>query len=135
MKGAYKEYDDLASALAEPIIAEPEIHGGIELDESCRFLLLMSRGLYKSLEEATGSKQINRDLALMAVEQVHSLQQYSNNNLKNLSLKSIFNSKSSKKLLRLKLCSWLLLIFNLIIYLMFFVIDNFSSELSQLLLV
>lgn len=87
MKGAYKEYDDLASALAEPIIAEPEIHGGIELDESCRFLLLMSRGLYKSLEEATGSKQINRDLALMAVEQVHSLQQYSNNNLKNLSLK------------------------------------------------
>lgn len=70
VKGGYKEYDELASAVAEPIIAEPEIHGGIELDDSCRFLLLMSRGLYKSLEEATGTEQVNKDLALMAVEQV-----------------------------------------------------------------
>lgn len=56
--------------MAEPIIAEPEIHGSIELDESCRFLLLMSRGLYKSLEEATGTDQVNKELALIAVEQV-----------------------------------------------------------------
>lgn len=70
MKGGYREFDELSPAIAEPIIAEPEIHGGIELDESCRFLLLMSRGLYKSLEEATGIEQVNKELALMAVEQV-----------------------------------------------------------------
>lgn len=73
VKGGYKEYEELASAVAEPIIAEPEIHGGIEIDESCRFLLLMSRGLYKSLEEATGTEQVNKDLALMVVEQVNNL--------------------------------------------------------------
>ncbi|KAI4479641.1 PREDICTED: TGF-beta-activated kinase 1 and MAP3K7-binding protein 1-like [Polistes canadensis] len=69
VKGGYREFEELASAKAEPIIAEPEIHGGIELDDSCRFLLLMSRGLYKSLEEATGTDQVNKELALMAVEQ------------------------------------------------------------------
>jgi len=35
-----------------------------------RFLLLMSDGLYKSLEEATRTDQVNKDLAQMAVEQV-----------------------------------------------------------------
>lgn len=70
VKGGYREFEELASAKTEPIIAEPEINGGIEIDDSCRFLLLMSRGLYKSLEEATGSDQVNKELALMAVEQV-----------------------------------------------------------------
>ncbi|XP_015513997.1 TGF-beta-activated kinase 1 and MAP3K7-binding protein 1 [Neodiprion pinetum] len=69
VKGGYREFEELASASTEPIIAEPEIHGGIELDDSCRFLLLMSRGLYKSLEEATGTDQVNKELAQMAVEQ------------------------------------------------------------------
>ncbi|XP_067007511.2 TGF-beta-activated kinase 1 and MAP3K7-binding protein 1 [Anabrus simplex] len=69
VKGGYKEFEELASATAEPIIAEPEIHGGILLDESCRFLLLMSDGLYKSLEEATGTEQVNKEIAQMAVEQ------------------------------------------------------------------
>lgn len=72
MKGGYKEVEDLCSANCEPIIAEPEIHGGIELDKSCRFLLLMSKGLYRSLEEATGTDQINRNLASMIVEEVNS---------------------------------------------------------------
>lgn len=70
MKGGYREFEELVSSAAEPIIAEPEIHGSIELDESCRFLLLMSRGLYKSLEEATGTDQVNKELALITVEQV-----------------------------------------------------------------
>ena len=38
VKGCYKEFEELMSAKAEPVIAEPEIHGGIELDESCRYL-------------------------------------------------------------------------------------------------
>ena len=70
VKGGYREFEVLARASTEPIIAEPEICGGIELDESCRFLLLMSRGLFKSLEEATGTEQVNKELALLAVEQV-----------------------------------------------------------------
>ncbi|XP_011505177.1 PREDICTED: TGF-beta-activated kinase 1 and MAP3K7-binding protein 1-like isoform X2 [Ceratosolen solmsi marchali] len=69
VKGGYKEFEELSSASSEPIIAEPEIHAGIELDQSCRFLLLMSRGVYKSLEEATGTDQVNKELALLAVEQ------------------------------------------------------------------
>lgn len=69
VKGGYREFEELTASRAEPIIAEPEIHGSIELDESCRFLLLMSRGLYKSLEEATGTEQVNKELALIAVEQ------------------------------------------------------------------
>ncbi|XP_014212865.1 TGF-beta-activated kinase 1 and MAP3K7-binding protein 1-like [Copidosoma floridanum] len=69
VKGEYKEFEELAPAALEPIIAEPEVHGGIEIDESCEFLLLMSRGLYKSLEEATGTDQVNKELTLMAVEQ------------------------------------------------------------------
>lgn len=57
-------------ATQEPIVAEPDIHGGIVLDESCRFLLLMSAGLYKSIEEATGTDQVNKYIAQCVVEQV-----------------------------------------------------------------
>ena len=47
------------------MIAEPEIQGGIPLDESCSFLILMSDGLYKSYEDATGSEHVNADIAAM----------------------------------------------------------------------
>lgn len=71
VKGGYKDFEDLAMAAQEPIIAEPDIHGGITLDESHRFLLLMSAGLYKSIEEATGSDQVNKYIAQCVVEQVY----------------------------------------------------------------
>lgn len=70
MKGDYKELEDLKMATQEPVIAEPDIHGGIVLDESCRFLLVMSAGLYKSIEEATGKDQVNKYIAQCVVEQV-----------------------------------------------------------------
>lgn len=73
MKGGYKEFDDLRSAIQEPIIAEPDIHGGIEIDDSYQFLLLMSAGLYKSVEEATGTDQVNKYIAQCVVEQVRYL--------------------------------------------------------------
>uniref|UniRef100_A0A0K8S3X3 PPM-type phosphatase domain-containing protein n=1 Tax=Lygus hesperus TaxID=30085 RepID=A0A0K8S3X3_LYGHE len=69
VKGAFREFEELASATEEPIIAEPEIQGGIEIDESCRFLLLMSDGLYKSLEEATGTAQVNTLIIQTALEE------------------------------------------------------------------
>lgn len=70
VKGDYKELEDLKMATHEPVIAEPDIHGGIPLDESCRFLLVMSAGLYKSIEEATGTDQVNKYIAQCVVEQV-----------------------------------------------------------------
>ncbi|KAJ9576773.1 hypothetical protein L9F63_025333 [Diploptera punctata] len=71
VKGAYKEFEELVSATTEPVIGEPEIHGGINLDESCSFYYFSSdvNGLYKSLEEATRTDQVNKDLAQMTVEQ------------------------------------------------------------------
>ena len=36
VKGAYRELEDLAPAVSEPITAEPEIHGGIPIDSSCQ---------------------------------------------------------------------------------------------------
>lgn len=69
VKGGYKEIEELVSALSEPVIAEPEVHGGIPLDESCRFLMLMSDGVYKSLESATRTDQVNIELAQFAVDE------------------------------------------------------------------
>ncbi|KAL1490937.1 hypothetical protein ABEB36_011606 [Hypothenemus hampei] len=69
IKGGYKEFEDLAMATQEPVISEPDIHGGILLDDSCRFLLLMTAGLYKCVEEAIGSDQVNKYIAQWVVEQ------------------------------------------------------------------
>ncbi|XP_028144062.1 TGF-beta-activated kinase 1 and MAP3K7-binding protein 1-like [Diabrotica virgifera virgifera] len=69
IKEGYRDFEDLAMASEEPIIAQPDIHGGIVLDESSRFLLLMSAGLYKSIEEATGTDQVNKYIAQCVVEQ------------------------------------------------------------------
>lgn len=41
-----------SAANGEPVIAEPDSVGGIEIDNSFYFLLLMSDGLYKSLENS-----------------------------------------------------------------------------------
>nr|WMZ41604.1 TAB1 protein [Altica viridicyanea] len=69
VKGGYKDFEDLAPAIQEPITSQPDIHGGIILDESSRFLLLMSAGLYKSIEEATGTDQVNKYITQCVVEQ------------------------------------------------------------------
>jgi len=71
VKGGYKDFEELAIAKAEPVTAEPDLHGGITLDASCRFLLLMSDGLYKSLQEVTGHPDtVNKEIAEMVVQQV-----------------------------------------------------------------
>ncbi|XP_014272296.1 TGF-beta-activated kinase 1 and MAP3K7-binding protein 1 isoform X1 [Halyomorpha halys] len=69
VKRNYTEFEELNSAQEEPIIAEPELQGGIDLDDSCSFLLLLSDGLYKSLEEATGTNQVNKDIIQMVVSE------------------------------------------------------------------
>ena len=55
----YHERGELRSASREPVIVEPEIHGGIEIDANARFLILMSDGLYNALAEATGTPTPN----------------------------------------------------------------------------
>ena len=49
----------------EPVTAEPHVSDGIPLDESCRFLILMSYGLFKSLEDSLGTEHVNREIASM----------------------------------------------------------------------
>ena len=55
----YRERRELRPASKEPVIVEPEIHGGIEIDSNTRFLILMSDGLYNALAEATGTATPN----------------------------------------------------------------------------
>lgn len=69
VKGGYKDFDLFSAATREPVIAEAEIMGPIALDDSCRFLLLMTQGLYGALEEATKSEQANKEIAQIVVEQ------------------------------------------------------------------
>lgn len=69
VKGGYKEFEQLRNAASEPVIATPEIHPGVVLDDSCRFLILFTDGLYKAVSEATESEQVNIHLAQMIVEE------------------------------------------------------------------
>ncbi|CAH0597607.1 unnamed protein product [Chrysodeixis includens] len=69
VKGVYKAFPTISAAVTEPVIAAPEIHGPIVLDESCRFLVLVSAGVYKRIQEAKGSyEQTNKQLAQIIVE-------------------------------------------------------------------
>lgn len=71
-KAGYKDSADLSTATTEPIISLPEIVGPINFDDSCRFLVLMSGGLCKTLQEIYANEQyvINRELVQSIVQQV-----------------------------------------------------------------
>ncbi|CAH2985067.1 unnamed protein product [Chilo suppressalis] len=69
VKGLYKAFPTISAASSEPVVATPEIHGPIILDESCRFLVLVSAGVYKRIQEAKGSsEQTNKQLSQIIVE-------------------------------------------------------------------
>ncbi|XP_078490000.1 TGF-beta-activated kinase 1 and MAP3K7-binding protein 1-like [Ciona intestinalis] len=66
VKGGYKKNPDLKGATSEPIIATPDIYGGLPLTEiEGGFLVLMSDDVYKSLEQSTGHENANIDIANM----------------------------------------------------------------------
>ncbi|XP_033631253.1 TGF-beta-activated kinase 1 and MAP3K7-binding protein 1-like isoform X2 [Asterias rubens] len=65
LKGGYKEHIILSDAKTEPVIAEPEIIGGLQLNGICGFLAMFTNGLQKSLVDATGTNQPNVDIAHM----------------------------------------------------------------------
>ncbi|XP_032523505.2 TGF-beta-activated kinase 1 and MAP3K7-binding protein 1-like [Danaus plexippus] len=69
VKGLYRAFPGLGSATSDPVIAQPEIHGPIKLDESCRFLVLVTAGVYKRLQEVKGGiEQTNKQLSQLVVE-------------------------------------------------------------------
>ncbi|XP_045506686.1 TGF-beta-activated kinase 1 and MAP3K7-binding protein 1-like [Colias croceus] len=69
VKGLYKAFPSIGAAATEPVVALPEIHGPIALDESCRFLVLVSAGVYKRIQEVKGSsEETNKQLAQKIVE-------------------------------------------------------------------
>lgn len=70
-KAGYKDSAFLSAATSEPIISQPEIVGAIPLDESCRFLLLMSGGLCNILHDvfASDTNVVNKEIIQMAVDQ------------------------------------------------------------------
>uniref|UniRef100_A0A1B0EYZ2 Uncharacterized protein n=1 Tax=Phlebotomus papatasi TaxID=29031 RepID=A0A1B0EYZ2_PHLPP len=70
-KSGYRDCDFLSGASAEPVISQPEIVGAIPVDDTCSFLILMSGGLCKTLQEifSTEVSQVNKEMIQMAVEQ------------------------------------------------------------------
>jgi len=68
LKGGYREDERLRCCVAEPALAEPDFVS-VQLDESCRFMLLLSRGLYRALEEVRDAQQVNKEVAQLVVEE------------------------------------------------------------------
>ncbi|XP_018425398.1 PREDICTED: TGF-beta-activated kinase 1 and MAP3K7-binding protein 1, partial [Nanorana parkeri] len=65
VKYNFNDMELLSAAKSKPIMAEPEIHGCQPVDGVTGFLVLMSEGLYKSLEAAHGPGQANQEIAAM----------------------------------------------------------------------
>lgn len=70
-KTGYKDSSYLSGASAEPVISLPEIVGPIAIDNSCRFLVLMSGGLCKTMRDiySNESNVVNREIIQFIVEQ------------------------------------------------------------------
>lgn len=70
-KAGYKDNSHMSGASSEPVISQPEIIGPIPLDDSCRFLVLLSGGLRKILHDIYPNEAhiVNREIVQMIVEQ------------------------------------------------------------------
>lgn len=60
----------ISKAAEEPVIADPYICGGIPVDKTFYALILMSDGVYKCLEEATGTTTANSDIVTMVATEL-----------------------------------------------------------------
>lgn len=58
-----------SAAKVEPVIADPFVDGGIEIDSTCAFMVIMSDGLYQALTDATGTETVNGDIAKMVAQE------------------------------------------------------------------
>lgn len=70
-KVGFKDNTILSGAKTAPILSDPEIVGPISIDDTCRFLILMSKGLCKTLIDIfdADSSRINKEIVQMTVEQ------------------------------------------------------------------
>ena len=57
VKGGYKEIDLLSKVENEPVLAEPEIHGGFEIQMHHLFLLVYSKPLADCMEAIMGKSE------------------------------------------------------------------------------
>jgi len=62
VKGGYKESTLLASCQDEPVIPEPEVLGGIPIQDFS-FLLLYTKSLWHAVAEATGCQDPDSEIA------------------------------------------------------------------------
>ena len=69
VKVAYKDIDYLSQSRSDPILSDPYVSEGIPLDESCQFLILMTDGLYTSLQDALGCNAVNAEIASMVASE------------------------------------------------------------------
>lgn len=71
-KGGYKNDEILHDAETEPVLSSPYIHGGETIGAPMKFLILMSAGVYKAYEEATGTKpnMINNNITSMVHQEI-----------------------------------------------------------------
>lgn len=69
LKAGHKESPLLREAREEPVLAEPEICGGIPVDDSCLYLLMLSEGLCQALGDA-GMQDPNQEIARMVDQEV-----------------------------------------------------------------
>ena len=58
-------------ATSEPVIADPHVVGPIPLGQSVSFLVLMSDGVYNSLEEASHCPNVNNEIAHLVNEELY----------------------------------------------------------------
>ena len=57
VKGGYKEIDLLSKIENEPVLAEPEIHGGFEIQMHHLFLLVYTKPLADCMEAIMGNRE------------------------------------------------------------------------------
>lgn len=71
-KAGYKDSIYLSGATSEPVLSTPEIVGPIPIDDSCRFLVLMSGGLCKTMQDIYSNETniVNREIIRIIVDQV-----------------------------------------------------------------
>ncbi|XP_053619433.1 TGF-beta-activated kinase 1 and MAP3K7-binding protein 1-like [Plodia interpunctella] len=69
VKSLYRGVPALRAAAASPVLCAPDLLGPVALDRSCRFLVIVSAGVYKRIQETRGSsEQTNKQLAQIIVE-------------------------------------------------------------------
>ena len=57
VKGGYKEIDLLSKVENEPVLAEPEIHGGFDIQMHHLFLLVYTKPLADCMEAIMGNRE------------------------------------------------------------------------------